>query len=73
MARMMRMYRALERVLVPGAMTLAILGVSLNDVSSYVKGLEFRALMAQVLAQVASGVTDAVIQTFVYASFGVLQ
>lgn len=73
MMRLMKVYRAIERTVLPGAVTFAFLGVSLSDVSSYVKGVEFRSLMAQVVAQVSAGVADAVLQTLILASFGVLE
>lgn len=73
MVRMMRIYRAIERLALPGAAMFGILGVSLSDINSYIKGTEFRALMAQVVAQVGAGVADAVIQTLILASFGVLE
>jgi hypothetical protein len=69
---MKRMYYLAQR-LVPIAVTLSILGVDFGDVKDFFMGAEFRALLAQILTQVTSGVADAVVETVVLASFGAVQ
>lgn len=59
--------------LVPAAAALAVLGVDLGDIADFFKGTEFRVLLAQILTEVTAGVADAVIETLILASFGVLE
>ncbi len=50
---------------------LPLMDFSLSAIPTYLKGLEFRALMAEVLTQVISGVLDAGIIAAIQATFGV--
>ena len=59
--------------LVPAAATLGILGVDLGDITGFFRGMEFRLLLTQILTEVTTGVADAVIETLILASFGVLE
>lgn len=70
---MVRLYRALHYWVLPGAISFGFLGVSLGDVSSFLKGPEFRQFVAQVVTQLAVGVSDAIVDTFVLATFGAFQ
>jgi hypothetical protein len=44
---------------------------SFSQIPKYIRGTEFRAILAELLVQVTSGVVDAVIITAVYQAFGV--
>ena len=45
---------------------LPVLGIGLQDVWNYMRGMEFRGFLAEVVTQLASGVADA----FIRSAFG---
>jgi len=59
--------------LLPLAATLPILGIDLGEIGGFLKGMQFRQFLAQLLTQVSTGIVDGVILTLVEASFGVLE
>jgi len=49
---------------------LPLMDFGFDQIIPYLKGMEFRAFMAEILTQVASGVADAVIVVGVQSLFG---
>jgi hypothetical protein len=49
-----------------------ILDFSVSEIVPYLKGMEFRAFMAQIVAQLVSGTIDAFIIAAVSSAFGTL-
>ena len=50
---------------------LPLMDFSLNQVPKYLKGIESRAFLAEVLTQITTGIVDAYIIAIVQATFGV--
>jgi hypothetical protein len=50
---------------------LPLMDFSFSEIPSYLKGLEFRALIAAAITQIISGVADAVLIGVIQQAFGV--
>jgi len=53
-------------------LALPLLGIGLGDVWDYMRGMEFRVFLAEIVTQVVSGVADAFIISAVSGFYGTL-